>query len=63
GLPAADSDFQALVNFTLQDMAQDGTLEELAVRYFAPYRPEDEEIETFSPEIWPGEGGYLGFGQ
>jgi polar amino acid transport system substrate-binding protein len=62
-LSSTDSDFLALVNFTLQDMQADGTLDLLQQQYFAPYYPEDsDEIEDFSIELWPGDGSYLGVG-
>jgi ABC-type amino acid transport substrate-binding protein len=63
-LPSADSDFLALVNFTLQDMQADGTIALLQQQYFAPYMPKDDgdELEEFSIELWPGDGSYLGFG-
>ena len=48
-----DASFQALVNTTLQDMATDGTLRRFAEQYFQPYRPEGEDLEQFTPEIWP----------
>lgn len=62
-LPSADVDFQALVNFTLQDMAADGTLAQLSQQYFAPYLPPSEELEPLNVELWPGDGSFLGFGQ
>lgn len=61
-LPRFDADFQALVNFTLQDMQRDGTLEALRQQYFAPYLPEGQTLEAFHMEIWPGNGGFLTFG-
>lgn len=61
-LPRQDPDFLALVNFTLQDMATDGTLDELRSQYFGPYLPEGAELEALELEIWPGSGDYFGFG-
>lgn len=63
GLPRHDPDFLELVNFTLQDMHRDGTLEELRQQYFGPYQLEDAETEPFDMEVWPGDGSYLGIGQ
>lgn len=61
-LPRFDSDFRTLVNFTLQDMLQDGTLETLRQQYFAPYLPEGQSLEPLQIEIWPGDGSFLGVG-
>ena len=63
GLPRHDPDFLSLVNFTLQDMYQDGTLDELRRQYFGPYQPPDTELEPLQMEVWPGDGSYLGIGQ
>ncbi len=62
-LPRFDADFLALVNFTLQDMQQDGTLEALRQQYFAPYFPEGQTLEAFPIEIWPGDGSFLALGE
>ncbi len=62
-LPRQDPDFLALVNFTLQDMAADGTLDDLRAQYIGPYLPEDVELEPLPLEFWPGSGAYLGFGE
>jgi ABC-type amino acid transport substrate-binding protein len=48
-----DAEFQTLINITLQDMAADGSLQGFAEQYFLPYRPEGDEIEQFTPELWP----------
>jgi ABC-type amino acid transport substrate-binding protein len=62
-VPALDTDFHALVNFTIQDMASDGTLARLQEAYFGPYIPPDEQLEVFDViDIWPGDGSYLGVG-
>ena len=61
-LPRFDADFQALVNFTLQDMQQDGTLDALRQQYFAPYLPDGQTLEPFRIEIWPGDGSFLSLG-
>ena len=61
-LPAHDTDFLALVNFTLQDMKADGTLDRLQQQYFGPYHPDDDPLQPFPLDIWPGDGGYLGVG-
>ncbi|MBN1121498.1 MAG: transporter substrate-binding domain-containing protein [Anaerolineae bacterium] len=61
-LPRDDADFIALVNFTLQDMERDGTLDRLREQYFSPYRPEGSEFEDLLIEFWPGDGGFLGVG-
>lgn len=57
-----DADFQALVDFTLQDMKVDGTLDRLREQYFNPYLPADDPLEPLEFEIWPGDGSYLGVG-
>jgi polar amino acid transport system substrate-binding protein len=62
-LPRDDADFIALVNFTLQDMAGDGTLDHLREQYFGPYRPEGSEFEDLPIEFWPGDGSFLGVGR
>ncbi len=61
-LPNYDVDFLALINFTLQDMKADGTLDALRQQYFGPYLPEGEILEPFPLELWPGDGNYLGVG-
>lgn len=61
-LPAHDSDLLALVNFTLQDMKADGTLDALRKQYFGPYLPEGAELDELTLEIWPGDGSFLGVG-
>lgn len=61
-LPRFDADFQALVNFTLQDMQQDGTLDALRQQYFAPYLPNGQTLEPLHIEIWPGDGSFLSLG-
>lgn len=61
-LPVYDVDFLALINFTLQDMKADGTLDALRQQYFGPYLPEGETLEPFPLELWPGDGSYLGVG-
>jgi polar amino acid transport system substrate-binding protein len=61
-LPNYDVDFLALINFTLQDMKADGTLDALRQQYFGPYLPEGETLEPFPLELWPGDGSYLGVG-
>lgn len=61
-LPVDDADLLALVNFTLQDMQIDGTLDALREQYFGPYVPEGEELDDLVLETWPGDGGYLGVG-
>lgn len=62
-LPRSDPDFLALVNFTLQDMYLDGTLDGLREQYFGPYLPGDAELDELTLEVWPGDGGYLGIGE
>ena len=61
-LPRRDSDFLDLVNYTLQDMYVDGTLDRLRQQYFGPYLPEGAELEDLTLEVWPGDGSYLGVG-
>lgn len=57
-----DPEFLALINFTLQDMWRDGTLENLRQQYFGPYQPEGVALEPLVMEFWPGDGSYLGVG-
>lgn len=57
-----DADFLALINFTLQDMKADGTLDRLQQQYFAMYMPAGSSLEPFPMELWPGDGSYLGVG-
>ena len=61
-LPADDADFTALVNFTLQDMKADGTLDRLQAQYLGPYASPEDSLEPMPMEIWPGDGSYLGVG-
>jgi polar amino acid transport system substrate-binding protein len=58
-----DPRFLSLVNFTLQDMALDGTLERLRQQYFGPYLPPGETLDPFQIEVWPGDGSFLEIGQ
>lgn len=53
-MPRNDLDFRLLVEYTLQEMAQDGTLATLLQPVMLP-----DEIPTF--DIWPGPSSYLGF--
>ncbi len=62
-LPFYDADFLSLVDFTLQDMKADGTLDALRQQYFGPYVTDDDPLEPFPMEIWPGDGSYLGIGR
>jgi polar amino acid transport system substrate-binding protein len=55
-------DFLALLNFTLQDMKADGTLDRLRKQYFGAYAPTGETMEEFTVELWPSDGSYLGVG-
>lgn len=57
-----DSDLLALINFTLQDMASDGTLQRLADEYLKPYVPAGQDVELPEMEFWPGDGTFLGIG-
>lgn len=61
-LPRFDADFLDLVNYTLQDMFVDGTLERLREQYFGPYLPDGSELEALTLEVWPGDSSYLGVG-
>ncbi|HLV33788.1 MAG TPA: transporter substrate-binding domain-containing protein [Spirillospora sp.] len=54
GLPRNDIDFRLLVEYTLQEMAQDGTLATLWQPVMLP-----GELPQF--DIWPGSAEYLGF--
>lgn len=58
--PQFDSDFMALLEFTLQDMQADGTLGNLARQHFGPYALDDGAIAVLPLQIWPGSGSYLG---
>ncbi|MBN1309885.1 MAG: transporter substrate-binding domain-containing protein [Anaerolineae bacterium] len=61
-MPSYDTELQALVDFTLQNMKLDGTLDRLREQYFNPYMPADDPLEPLEFEIWPGDGSYLGVG-
>jgi ABC-type amino acid transport substrate-binding protein len=61
-LPIVDPDYINLVDFTLQDMKQDGTLDRLAAQYFSPYAPPDSPPPPTQIDIWPGDASYLGVG-
>jgi ABC-type amino acid transport substrate-binding protein len=61
-VPSYDTEFQALVDFTLQNMKMDGTLDRLREQYFNPYMPAEDPLEPLEFEIWPGDGSYLGVG-
>lgn len=61
-LRPGDSDFMNLVNFTLQNMKADGTLDKLVAQYFGPYTPADSPFDPVPVDIWPGDGSYLGVG-
>jgi polar amino acid transport system substrate-binding protein len=52
-VPRNDLDFRLLVEYTLQELVRDGTLNSLLQPVMLP-----EEIPTF--EIWPGSSDYLG---
>ena len=54
-LPRNDVDFRLLVNYTLQAMATDGTLDQL-LRTVTPAGSDPPEFD-----VWPGSGGHLGF--
>jgi hypothetical protein len=53
-MPRNDLDFRLLVEYTLQEMAQDGTLATLLQPVMLP-----DEMPVF--DIWPGAAAYLGF--
>jgi ABC-type amino acid transport substrate-binding protein len=53
-VPRNDIDFRLLVDYTLQELARDGTLQ----RLWQPVLPAGETIEF---DIWPGPREYLGF--
>jgi len=53
-VPRNDLDFRLLVEYTLQELARDGTLRELLTPVMLP-----EDIPAF--DIWPGPSEYLGF--
>lgn len=57
-----DDDMLALVNYTLQDMVVDGTIDALRSEYFGPYLLEGEELEPLDVATWPGEYDVLGAG-
>src|SRR5690606_32186142 len=54
GLPINDIDFMRLVNYTLQEMKRDGSLNTL----IAPVMPAGEGSPNFG--IWAGSSEYLG---
>ncbi len=53
GVPQNDIDFHLLVEYKLQEMAQDGTLERLLQPVMLP-----EDVPSF--DFWPGASSYLG---
>lgn len=53
-LPRNDIDFRRLVNYTLQEMERDGTLDSVLI----PLTPPDENLLRL--DIWPGSADYLG---
>lgn len=53
GVPRNDIDFRLLVEYTLQEMAQDGTLAALLQPVMLP-----EDMPRF--DVWPGPASYLG---
>ena len=53
-MPRNDLDFRLLVEYTLQEMAQDGTLATLLQPVMLP-----DEMPVF--DVWPGAAAYLGF--
>jgi polar amino acid transport system substrate-binding protein len=57
--PLSDTDFLALVDFTLQDMQTDGTLANLFEQYLGPYAFADDPLAPPPLEIWPGDGSLL----
>lgn len=54
GVPRNDIDFRMLVEYTLQELVRDGTLQSLLQPLMLP-----DEMPTF--EIWPGSTTYLNF--
>lgn len=53
-VPRNDLDFRLLVEYTLQELARDGTLKGLLTPVMLP-----EDVPAF--DIWPGSAQYLGF--
>jgi ABC-type amino acid transport substrate-binding protein len=53
-VPRNDIDFRLLVEYTLQELALDGTLAQTLALVLPPG-------ETMPVEIWPGNSQYLGF--
>jgi hypothetical protein len=53
-VPYNDIDFRLLAEYTLQEMARDGTLQELLEPLILP-----QDMPRF--EIWPGPATYLTF--
>lgn len=51
-MPRADVDFRSLVNFSLQDLVQDGTYDQLLEEML-------NWAESLPVEIWPGDGSWL----
>ncbi|MEM7131946.1 MAG: transporter substrate-binding domain-containing protein [Chloroflexota bacterium] len=52
GIPFADDKFRDLVNFTLQEMQVDGTLEKLGIQWLG-------QDEHASVEVWPGQHYFI----
>ncbi len=53
-LPRNDIDFRRLVNYTLQELERDGTLDTVLI----PLTPPGEDL--LSLDVWPGSSEYLG---
>ncbi len=58
GVPNFDHHFRALVNFTLQEMYQDGTYGVLYRHWFGTQAGLGSDVDVYEMEVWPG-NGYL----
>ena len=54
GVPNFDHQFRDLVNFTLQEMIEDGTYDVLYRYWFGTQVGGDDNITVYQPEVWPG---------
>ena len=54
GVPNFDHQFRDLVNFTLQEMYQDGTYEVLYRHWFGTEAGLGSEVDVYNMEVWPG---------
>ena len=54
GVPNFDHQFRDLVNFTLQEMIEDGTYDVLYRYWFGTQVSGSTDVTVYQPEVWPG---------